>query len=82
MSEPKLAMGPDAAIWATVPLEGSVRCYEQTGEMRAELRSALTLTGDRVELNRPLGIARDATRELMVITDLDRVLILPDTERK
>ncbi len=69
-SEPKLAIAPDGGIWATVPLPGVVRVYDASGALVRELAGP-----EGGAFSKPLGIAFDASRTRMLVTDLSAGLV-------
>jgi YYY domain-containing protein len=70
-SEPKLALGSAGTIWLTVPLNGVVRSYTHDGRLTRELAGAPGLP----HFSKPLGIAWDAARGEVLVTDLAAGLV-------
>jgi len=71
-SEPNVAVDPYGRIWVTVPLLKEVRAYDASGKL---LR---TITGQSIptaKFETPMGIAVDATRKELVVSDLDNRLV-------
>jgi len=73
-SEPHLALDAAGTPWLTVPLEGEVRHYSVDGKLLRVVKGRAADTA----LERPMGIAVNATGDALYVSDLaGRILRIP-----
>ena len=68
-SEPHLAVDASGLIWLTAPLAKEVRAYDMNGTLKR------TISAAEGKFQTPIGIAYDAARKEIVVSDLDNKLL-------
>jgi len=66
-SEPQVALDPRGTLWVTVPLDGEVRHYGGDGKLLQAIRGR----APGASFARPMGIALDAARDALFVSDLE-----------